>query len=145
MLPRSVISFFCDDIREEKNDMDTLIGIYPNNVNVPHFPFSFPKLGIYTRIHFDVEDSPGDIKIKASRPKEEDIPLTIMTEESFSESQQQTKEEGLPVMGLISKAVAVGFTIKEPGQLKIIVTIQGEEYIGGVLNVQQTPEDQAAT
>ncbi len=141
MLSRSVVTLFCDDIREEKNGMDTLIGVYPNNVNVPQFPFSFPKLGMYTRIHFDVEDSPGDITIQASSPIEENTPLTVMTEESFSEAQQQTKEEGLPIVGLISKALAIGFTVKEPGQVKIIVTIQGVEYLGGVLNVNQTPAD----
>lgn len=139
MLPRSAITLFCDDIREEKTGMDTLIGVYPENVNVPSFPFAFPKIGIYTRISFDVTDAPGEIAVRFSAPKQDDVPLTVFSEEFVSNAQIESKTNGSPITGLITKAVSVSFPVKEAGQVRVIVTIQGVEYVGGILNVNQAP------
>ena len=139
MLPRSVVSLFCDDIREEKSGMSILIGIYPENVNVHSFPFAFPKIGMYTRINIDVEDSPGEIAVIISTPKNDDAVLTSFSEEFISKSQIKSKNNGSQMMGLIAQMVAAPFPVAEPGQIKIIVTIQGVEYLGGILNVNQAP------
>ena len=53
----SAIGIFCEDIRQEKSEQDTLIGILPDNVNVPSIPGMFPKLGLVVRMHFDVSSS----------------------------------------------------------------------------------------
>ena len=139
MLPRSVITFFCDDVREEKSGMDTLIGIYPDNINAPSFPFSFPKLAIYTRLNIDIEDSLGDIKISVSIPGSKTTILSTLSAEYASKSQADASQNNSPMVGLISKAIAISLSISEPGQLRTTVTIGEEKYVGGVLNIRQVP------
>ena len=138
MLPRSVMSLFCDDIREEKSGADILVGIYPDKVNVPSFPFAFPKFGIYTRINIDVADSPGEITVRISTPKEDDALFSGFSEDFISKAQADSKRNGSPMTGLIAKIIGSPFNIKEPGQVKVIITIQGVEYVGAVLNVEQS-------
>ena len=42
--PKFEYSMICDDIREEKGNKLTLVGVYPHNILVPNFPFTFAKL-----------------------------------------------------------------------------------------------------
>ena len=42
--PKFEYSIICDDIREEKGNKLTLVGMYQRDIFVPKFPFSFPKL-----------------------------------------------------------------------------------------------------
>ena len=139
MLSRSVIALFCDDIREEKTGAVTLIGIYPDNINVPAFPFVFPKLAIYTRINMDVHDSLGKILIRISAPGKEAELLTEIDEETIAKSQMNVKKQGSPILGFINQIVAAPYVVTESGQVKITAKIEDVEYIGGVLNFRQRP------
>jgi hypothetical protein len=47
MIGVRAMGVFCDDIREEVQGMHSLVGIYPDNVNVPVVPRMMPKLGLY--------------------------------------------------------------------------------------------------
>src|SRR3954452_971566 len=65
MQPVSVVAFFCEDIREEKSGQDIIIGVFPDNLNLtPSGPSEgagttvITKLGLYVRLHFDVNDTP---------------------------------------------------------------------------------------
>src|SRR5689334_701395 len=52
----SAIGFFCEDIRQEVNNVDTLIGVMPDNVAIgKNVPGMIPKLGIYVRVHIEPE------------------------------------------------------------------------------------------
>ena len=139
MFPRSAITLFCDDIREEHMGMITLVGVYPNNVNVPSFPFVLPKLGIYTRILIDVNDALRKITIHISAPDGKIELSTEIDEESIAKSQMAAKDKGSPIVGIMAHAIAAPFVVKEAGQIKLIVNIEGVEYIGGVLIFDQTP------
>ena len=145
MLPRSVITLFCDDVREEKSGMDTLVGVHPDNINVPSFPFSFPKMAIYTRINLDVADSPGDIPIFISVPNQDDVLLSTLDTETITNGQTKSKKDGSPMVGLISRAIATNFIVPAPGQVKITVKIKGKKYVGGVLNLKLNPESGSPT
>ena len=136
---------FCDDLREEKSGMDTLVGVHPDNINVPSFPFSFPKIAIYTRINLDAADSPGDISIVISVPNEDDVLLSTLDTEMITNAQTKSKKDGSAMVGLISKAIAANFTVPAPGQVKITVKIKGKKYVGGVLNVKLIPESGSPT
>ena len=136
MLPRSVISLFCDDIRIEQTGIETLVGVYPDNVNVPLLPFQFPKLGIYTRIVIDAQDHLEKIEIQISVPGSDTQLLTEMNRDVIADARKMAIDNGTPTVGLISKALSAPFAINEAGQVRIIVKIEGVDYIGGILNVQ---------
>lgn len=139
MLPRSAISLFCDDIREEKSGKDTFVGVYPDNVNVPSFPFTFSRIAIYTRIIIDIKDSPGDIPISILVPTEDDVLLGTLDKKKITKAKKEAKKNKSPTVGLIVKVTAAPFRVPAPGLIKIIVVIEGQEYVGGVLNIQSIP------
>lgn len=145
MLSRSVVTLFCDDVREEKSGKDTLIGVHPDNINVPSFPFSFPKMAIYTRINIDVADSPGEISIIISVPNQDDVLLSTLDTKTITDGQTQAKKDGSPMVGLIIRVTGTNFIVPAPGQVKLTAKIKGKKYVGGVLNVKQTPKSESAT
>ena len=61
MKPKLNYLILCDDIRQEVWNKVTLVGIYGNQIYVPKFPFTFPKLcmqislgGIINRVKIDI-------------------------------------------------------------------------------------------
>lgn len=137
MLPRSVITLFCDDVRNEKEGLVSLIGIYSNNINVPDIPFVFPKLVMYTRIHIDVADEIENIIIRVSPPDGDDHDLTHMDRDFISESQENSRDKNVPIVGLMSQAVSAPFIVRQEGLFKIKVVIDDDEYLGGVVNFKK--------
>src|SRR5947199_412358 len=64
MQSRHAIGIFCEDIREEKNEVYSLIGVMPDNINVPATPGMLPKLAIYARFHVPPTLNVGAIDLK---------------------------------------------------------------------------------
>ena len=83
--------------------------------------------------------SEDSISIHISAPSTETELLTTIDVKTFAKTQTEAKGKGSPILTLISKAFAVPFVVKEPGQVRITVIIEEIEYIGGVLNIKQTP------
>lgn len=61
MKPKLNYLILCDDIRQEVGNKVTLVGIYGNQIYVPKFPFTFPKLcmqislgGVINRVKIDI-------------------------------------------------------------------------------------------
>ena len=61
MKPKLNYLILCDDIRQEVGNKVTLVGIYGNQIYVPKFPFTFPKLcmqislgGVISRVKVDI-------------------------------------------------------------------------------------------
>ena len=116
--------------------MDTLVGVLPDNVNVPSLPFSFPRIAIYTRLSLDLKDSPGDIPITISSPGKGDESVGVVSKDRIAEAQAAAKKSGSPIVGINLKIVASPFPVEKEGQISIVITIEGQKYIGGVLNIK---------
>jgi len=56
MSKRTVDVVYADDIRIEKTDQISLIGVYQSVINVPAFPFIFPKLCFWFRARTSPDD-----------------------------------------------------------------------------------------
>ena len=131
----SVVSLFCDDIRQEKRDTDIIVGVYPDNVNVPKPPFAFPKLAIYTRIHFDPATEPT-VSIMLRDEEGWEQLLSDVSPEIVKKARDEANAKSAPLAGLISRAVFAGFKLQKLGRIRVVVRIDGQEYIGGALNAQ---------
>jgi hypothetical protein len=137
MRTASVVGLFCDDIREEKRGTDTLVGIFPDNINVPALPITFAKLAVYIRIHLDPSnDPPGAIPIRIEMPNGSQMPLGTLEESLVNKTLQDAKATGAPIAGLISRAVASPFHLPAAGRLRVIVTIADEDVLAAAINVQ---------
>jgi len=134
------ISVFCEDIREEKKGTDTLVGIYPDNVNVPKIPCAFPRLALYTRVHLNPSYNPGEMSLFLRMPDGYEAKLTTFPKELVEKATADANTASGPIAGLVSRAVAGSLRVQQAGRIVAILRSATDEYIIGSLNVQQTPK-----
>jgi hypothetical protein len=133
------IALFCDDIREEKAGTVSIIGIYPDNINVPQVPIMLPKCGIYARYNLPVGDTPPKtIALRLVYADGSETPLTVFNAETIERARVESQAKGAGKVGLISTAILAPFPIKKEGRINVIVKIDNEESICGTLNIQVT-------
>jgi hypothetical protein len=137
MMVLAAIALFCDDIREEKAGTVSVIGIYPDNINVPKVPLALPKCGIYTRISFPVEEEPPKtIALSLAYADGTEVSLTMLDTELIQKARSESQAKGAPKAGLISTSLLAPFAIKKEGRINVIARIDDEDVVCGTLNVQ---------
>jgi hypothetical protein len=144
--PVSVICLFCEDIRVEHNEMNTLVGILPDNLALPALPAMMPKLGVYVRINIDASIDPGAMEIVLSVPgRESRIHLGSIQQGLIDKARQQAQAKGSPLAGFISRAVLSPFEILQEGRIRALAIIRGEQVLCGGLNIELKPEASASS
>ena len=133
--PFSIITLFCEDIREEKSGQDTLVGILPDNLVVAAIPGRLPKLGIYVRIHLEREDNPITMKIRVTIPQGNPVEMNL--DDVLRAAKQYAEKEGLPFAGIVAKGLISPVPIQATGKIEAIAEIDGMEYICGILTITQ--------
>lgn len=145
----NVMALFCEDVREEKNGVFTLIGLLPDNVNVSPMTIDgkdvsgtdaantnvLGKLCVFIRVNFLPAEEPTEIKLKLLIG-DEDHDLGEIDRETINQSAQKAIERGNALAGVISRAVFGGFNFQEAvGQVKVLVIIDGEPHLAAALNI----------
>ncbi len=133
---------FCEDIREEKQGTDTLIGILPDNIVVRALGQSeqsgqpvFPKLALYVRINVSSETHIETLSVKLRLPDGSVLNLTTFDKELIKKTQLDASEA--PFMGFLSKTVFGPMPIPMEGRFEAIVELNGGEIVCGFLNVKR--------
>lgn len=134
----SAVTIFCEDLRDERSGTETMIGILPDNVNVPAFPFAFPKLAMYTRIIIanDFEIEPIELLMSING---NEVALGVVDRELITKAIDDSKEAGAPITGLISRAIAVPFPIPEASRILIFAKTSRHSVTTGTLRLQLAP------
>jgi hypothetical protein len=122
----TVIALFCEDIREERSGQDTLIGIMPDNINVDRYPSVAPKLGVYIRAHLDPDNPPSQIVAKFKTPWAESE-VGRAEKQLIELAAEQAKQRGIPLAGVILKAIIAPFQLKQHGLALLTISIDGGE------------------
>jgi hypothetical protein len=102
-----VVGLFCEDIREKKSGQITIVGIFPDNVNIPPPPPSIsnpevpqttiiPKLGLYIRAHLGLEDDPGPMTVKLIMADGEQLVLGTFDAEIIAQSKNRHQKMDCP-------------------------------------------------
>jgi hypothetical protein len=127
------VALFCEDIREEKKETHTVVGVFGDIIVVPGFPGAMPKFGVYIRINIPVDNDPCKFDIFFNYPNGERV-LAVTVEQSLVASTiADAKKTNNPIAGIVSHLVASPFPITEDG--RICIEIQWDEkkrIIGGV-------------
>jgi hypothetical protein len=146
--PTSVVSLFCEDIRQEITGQFSLIGVLADNAVVPtpppgtdpNSPGMIPRLALYTRINFDVDVELGPISFTVEMPDGQIMPAGGVTPETLEEA-RGTRSLGNPMGGVISVLRLQNFVVPKLGRVIFRVTIGDQSYIAGFLNVTLDPND----
>lgn len=140
-----VVGVFCEDIREEKSGQSTLIGLMPDNINVPSSPQTaegrvprglIPKIGLYVRINLGLEDDPGPMTLKLIFPGGEEQALGNISSEVIAQSKKEAIARGLPIAGILSRAVLSPLIAPgSPGLITAVLETQKGRHVCAILNM----------
>jgi len=134
-MPRPSISgIFCEDIREEKNGMFTIVGIFQDNVNIKADAGVLPKLGMYVRTSFENKAPipPGTITLHFSDG--ETFEVANITQEMIDNVVTTTTKQDNPVCTFVSRALLHGVRISA-GRQSIIAKFGEETFPVSTLNI----------
>lgn len=138
MYPTTVMALFCEDIREEKGDVVTLVGILPDNVAVEdpspgsEGRKSLSKLCIYIRISFDPETEIGTPLLWLIMPDGTRIQMGQIESALGEKSRSESRTRGNILAGVIARITAGGFQ-PQHGSHKVEVEILGKTYLAAAI------------
>ena len=148
MLPLSVMALFCEDIREEKGDIFTLIGLLPDTVELsgppgekPVQPRMLTKLSIYIRINFDPDQDIGASQIRLKLPDDEIISLGEIGPDIIQKARADAKAKGNLLAGVISRITFTGFQPPLNGSIRLEVDVGGETHLAAALTFKLKESD----
>ncbi len=130
----SAIGIFCDDLREEKTEQETIVGVFPDNIMFPSVPGGFSKLALYVRITFPSDANPGEIEVRMVMPDGNEFRSNVdpaLVEKTRIDSQEQ----GNPISTIISRLVFGGFMVTKLGRIIVHARIGSREMIIATLNL----------
>lgn len=139
----SVMALFCEDIREEKDGIVSLMGILPDNLSLSPLPTGtitpgdatarfLGKLCIYTRINFDPTYELPEAELRLVLPNQEVIPLGKIETATINQAKSEATTKGIPLAGVISRAVMAGF--RAPiGVVRLEVIVGQETHVAGAV------------
>ena len=137
----SFVALFCEDIRNETQGTNSLVGILPDNVNVPTLPFVFGKMGLYARVHLDPEFNPGPMILKLKLPGSSAVEVSRMEPELISRARDESKREGKPIAGFITYTIMRNLSVTEEGIAVAVLEYGSTSLSGGQLVIHKTPEE----
>jgi len=141
----NIVALFCQDIREEKDEVVSLIGILPDNLQTPKMvpdaqgvirstARMLSSLHIYLRINFDPDFDLPEAYMRIVLPTEEVIEIGKIPGDVIAKARSQAKETGLPLAGVISRLGIGSFAMPKPGLLRLEVVLGDEIHLAGIQN-----------
>jgi hypothetical protein len=146
MRPFTFIGIFCEDIRNESQGTQTLVGILPDNVKIGGFPGMLSRISVYIRIQLDRgQPLPNKLCARMKTPGKTIFEIAEFTQQMMVTAKEQADKQETPFTGLIATGTFVPMPVTEPGRIEAIVEVDGTEYVCGVLNLIQPPETTSAS
>jgi len=153
----SISGIFCEDIREEKGGVLTLVGLMPDNVNMTVADDKssdsdaaleskmLSKLCVFVRANFPPDEQLKTIELSIVMPNSVEIPVGGAKEDVVEVARSQARDMGLPLAGVVMRAVLGGFKLPKPGILSLKATVDGRELLLAMINFRIVGETTSPT
>jgi hypothetical protein len=136
----SVVAIFCSDIRQEKGGTETIVGVFPDNVNLPRIPGAFAQMHVYVRLHILPTFYPKSITTRLVSPDGAELSHNEMDSAIVESARGKALANDAPYLGLIARIAIAPMRISQEGRIRAIVAIDGEDHVAGALNCQLAPK-----
>ena len=136
----SVVALFCSDVRQEKGGTETIVGVFPDNVNVPTIPGAFAQMHIYVRMHVLPSFKPRQIITRIVLPDGSELDRSEMDQGLVERTREKAFANNSPYMGLVAKFTMVPMHIAQEGRLQVIVSVDDQDHVAGALNLRLAPK-----
>jgi hypothetical protein len=135
----SIVALFCSDVRQEKGGTETIVGVFPDNVNIPSIPSGLTQMCVYVRMHVRPSFRPNQITTRLVLPDGTELDRSEMEMGLVDRSREKAIASKSPYVGLIARFVIGPMPIAQEGRLQAIVSVDGADYVAGALNFRLTP------
>lgn len=131
---------FCEDIREESLGTYSIIGVFPDTVNIQNVPSIVPKLAFYGRIVVEPDTILNPISLVLIMANGDEVPVTTLEAELLERAKQEARASDAGIGTVVSKAVIAQFLVPKYGRVKAIARMEGEgDVVCAAINFQQVP------
>lgn len=130
----NIVALFCSDVRQEKGGTETIVGVFPDTVNLPSIPGALPQLVVYVRMHMRPDFHPTQIITRLVLPDGSELDRSEMGMDLVKRTRERAAATDAPYLGLIARFVMAPMHISQKGRLQVIVSIDGQDHIAGALN-----------
>lgn len=143
----TVMGLFCEDIREERDGIVSLVGIFPDNVDnievtggdhgsvkLERDMKMLSKLCMYVRVNFDPDYDLPEPKMRLIQPNGEHVDLGIIEMPIVSKARTDAKAKGNILAGVVARISIGGFRAPKSGLLQLQVILGDEAHLAGALN-----------
>ncbi len=135
----NAISLFCESIRQEFNDQQTLVGVLSDSISVSNLPGQIPMLAIYTRINFAIGEDISALSVDFISPdgaviSHNDLDLAII-----EQSKREAMLKEYPSFGLITTLTITNFPVLSAGVFTVEVTADKDKFLAGILGIRLVP------
>lgn len=129
-------TIFCEYLRMEIGGPDTLLGVFPGNINLPKPPPEIELIGVpihtYTKVEFSTLDGMPEYCSLTLRYNGADLFNNIVERQLLIREFSGAKEQGLEKAAIILRTQGQGLPIPTvSGKLQSLLTIDGEEALIG--------------
>lgn len=131
----SAITLFCEDIRNETQGTEIIVGVLPDIVNVQNpSPINVPRLGVFTRANFPLDACPRELEFRVKVGGQP--PMSSKVEDDVIDHARSVAEEKkLALVGFKSQAF-LSFPLEKTIDLVATVVADGVETVTGAIRFE---------
>lgn len=130
----SAVANFCDDVRTEKSEKKTLVGVYGPRLALSSFPYTFPKLNVYTQFFAPVDKPYSGFTVRIYHDDEVLVESTA-PDDFVKSNAAQSVAQGRSYSTTIGAVEFISLVIDKPSILYAVVELDGVEYEAGRLDI----------
>lgn len=143
----NVITLFCDSVRQEVEKSHSIIGVFPDNINIDasnqvnvdsgnsNIAHIFPRLTAYTRINFSANSPPSESAHVDVYYNDTQLSTFTIENAQVLLAVQESVKRNEEICGLLVKMEMQNFPISENGKLKFVYVDGSQSFISGYLNI----------
>jgi len=139
MFTPSIVGLFCEDVRDEKNGQQTIVGVFPDATFVGSVPAVLPKLVLYVRTVFSPNDEVEIITMLLKNADGEEIEMNKVPVELLRGAQNEVRKTGSPVATIVSVLGFANFPIPTHGRIALLARIGKRDHTVCTLKFQGPP------
>src|SRR5437868_4830596 len=135
----SAVGWFCDDVREEKSNRETIIGIYADSVSVSSFPGAFKRMVIYVRIHADIDQEINQLRLFLRVPGVDEDELANFDLHGLEAGRERARQRNMPFVDMVTQVTVEPLTVPSEGLVEATLQVNEERTLVAALLVRQRP------
>jgi hypothetical protein len=136
-------ALFCDSVRDETTSTQTIVGVFPDNLNIAKVPSMIPRLSIYIRVMVDPTEDPGPMILSLVFPDGTEKAVQTFDAETVTAARAKSRETEMPYTGMITNITFPTFPVMQFGRVKVLLRAGEEEIVCGALTFLEAPASTA--